>query len=397
MPTHRLSQWEFVPLTAMLFATIAYSIDAMLPALTVMGAELSPLDPERATLAVGIFVLGMGIGTLFAGPLSDSFGRRPIIILGFAIYILAAIGAASANTLEALLGCRLLQGFAVAGPRIVALALVRDLYKGDQMAAVNSYALSIFITVPAVAPLIGQGLMNAYNWRAIFVSFVVFAVVTCAWFALRQPETLPKAKRNPLSFVSLWSACKLCFSDRVFVLSMIALTLTFSVLFGMVSSVQPIYAEAFDAEDSFPLFFAASAVVSIPGNFLNGRFVHRFGMRMMIKWALLLQLGTTMIALAALGAGFMNIWVFFAWMSALMFCMGFIFPNLTALALEPMGQIAGFAAAINGSLSTMGAAMLAIPIGLSFDGTPFALLMSALVLFAVSYGVMRVLGPRPVE
>lgn len=391
----RLPELEFIALTAMLFATIAFSIDSMLPALTVMGEELSPADPERMTLVVGIFVLGMGIGTFFAGPLSDSFGRKPVILGGYALYMLGAAIAATSADLEWVLAGRLIQGLAVAGPRIAALAMVRDLYSGERMASISSYSMMIFVLVPAVAPLIGQQIMLAFGWRAIFVSFVIFATVVATWLCTRQPETLPHDKRVGISARAMGSAVVECLSNRVFRFSVTVLTLTFAGLFALISSVQPIYAESFDAAETFPYWFAGSALLAIPGNFLNGRLVLRYGMRLMVKSAVLGHLIISIIAFALLQTGNMTVWVFFLYSTSFMFSMSFVFPNLTALSMEPMGHIAGLAASVNGAISTILAAFLAIPIGLAFDGTPRAVLVGTLIGLAISYALMLRLGPRP--
>ena len=391
----RLSELEFIALTAMLFATIAFSIDAMLPALTVMGEELSPADPERATLVVGIFVLGMGIGTFFAGPLSDAFGRKPVILGGYALYTIGAVMAATAGSLESVLAGRLTQGLAVAGPRIAALAMVRDLYSGERMASISSYSMMIFVLVPAVAPLIGQQIMLAFDWRAIFVSFVLFAIVIGTWLATRQPETLHRENRVPISARAMGNAVVECLSNRVFRFSVTVLTLTFAGLFALISSVQPIYAESFGAAETFPYWFAGSALLAIPGNFLNGRLVLRYGMRLLVKSAVLGHLVMTILMLGLLLSGNMTIWMFFIYSTSFMFSMSFVFPNLTALSMEPMGHIAGLAASVNGAISTILAAALAIPIGLAFDGTPRAVLIGTFIGLAISYALMLKLGPRP--
>ncbi|MES2967639.1 MAG: MFS transporter, partial [Pseudomonadota bacterium] len=211
-PPARMGQAEFIALIAMLFATIAFSIDAMLPALPQIAAELSPDAPNAAQLILTSFVLGMGIGTLLAGPLSDTFGRKPVILAGAALYCAAAMTAYFAPTLETVLLARMVQGLGAAGPRVVSLALVRDLYKGREMAKVVSFAMMIFTLVPAIAPFIGQGIMAVTGWRGIFVAFVAFSVLSMLWFGLRQPETL--TERRPLAAAPLLAAFREVLSHR---------------------------------------------------------------------------------------------------------------------------------------------------------------------------------------
>jgi len=167
----QLGQTEFIAMIAMLFATIAFSIDSMLPALPTIAAELTPLAPNNAQLILTSFVLGMGFGTFVAGPLSDSYGRRRIIVAGAVLYCAGAIAAYFASSLETVLLARVVQGLGAAGPRVVSLALVRDLYKGRDMARVVSFAMMIFTLVPAVAPLAASGVIALYGWRSIFIAF----------------------------------------------------------------------------------------------------------------------------------------------------------------------------------------------------------------------------------
>lgn len=189
------SRAEFIALIAMLFAIIAFSIDAMLPALPRIGAELSPEAPNRAQLIVIAFVLGMGAATLFAGPMSDALGRKPMIIGGTALYILGAALAWAAPSLEWLLLARVLQGVGAAGPRVVGMAIVRDLYGGREMARILSFVMMVFMLVPAIAPLVGSWIIAAAGWRAMFGAFVIFAGIATLWLALRLPESLPPAAR----------------------------------------------------------------------------------------------------------------------------------------------------------------------------------------------------------
>lgn len=390
----RLSQPEFIALIAMLFSTIALSIDAMLPALTEMGQQLSPENPENATLVVTVFVMGMGLGTFFVGPLSDAYGRKPVIIIGFAIYTVGALWAGSAADLEGVLMGRFLQGMAVAGPRVAGVALVRDLYSGEKMASIMSFAMTIFALVPAIAPSMGQLIMLGFDWRAIFYSFAIFALIASLWVGLRQPETNLLETRRPLSISAMLSAIKECFANRVFTYSVLAQIAVYSALFSVVSTIQPVYAETFDRADTFPLFFAASAVISMPASVVNAKLVLRYGMRIMIKSALIGIVIASAAGLTLWLVGLMNVWVFFAWATCTFFSIGFVFGNLNALAMEPLGHIAGMAASISGAVSSVVSAMLAIPISLSFDGTPLSLLSGVLVFEVVALLLMLRLGPR---
>ena len=197
-PPRKLGQTEFLALMAMLFATIAFSTDAMLPALPTIENELTPDAPNRAQLIVTSFLLGMGVGTLITGPLSDSFGRKPTVLAFAALYIGGAFLAWVAPSLELLLAARVIQGLGAAGPRVVGLAIVRDLYSGREMARLVSFIFLVFSLFPAFAPLIGEGVIALAGWRAIFIAFMAFSLISVIWMALRLPETLAPEDRRPL-------------------------------------------------------------------------------------------------------------------------------------------------------------------------------------------------------
>ncbi|WP_149142240.1 MFS transporter [Gemmobacter caeruleus] len=373
----RLPMGEFIALVAMLFATIAFSIDAMLPALPQIAQELTPGDANRAQLIVTSFVLGMGLGTLFAGPLSDSFGRRAIILAGAAIYVAAAFAATQASTLETVLAARVLQGIGAAGPRIVSLALVRDLYKGREMARVVSFAMMIFTLVPAIAPLAGSIIIADFGWRGIFIAFILFITLAMTWLALRQPETLPPAARRPLAVAPLLGALREVLSHRVVVTAIAVQTLCFGCLFGTISSTQQLFDTTFGRADSFPFWFALIALLSSSASMINAALVVRLGMRALISATLRVQV--------VLAFGFGLLWVgdllpaglvfpvYIFWTVTVFMMAGLTLGNLNALALEPLGHIAGMAASVSGAIATVLAVGIAAPLGLAFDGTPVPL------------------------
>ncbi|MFN7223551.1 MAG: multidrug effflux MFS transporter [Paracoccaceae bacterium] len=394
LPQQRaLGQTEFIALIAMLFATIAFSIDAMLPALPQIAAELSPDAPNKAQLTLTSFVFGMGIGTLFAGPLSDSYGRKTMIMVGAILYCTGALLAYVAPTLETMLAARVLQGLGAAGPRVVSLALVRDLHSGPRMARIVSFAMMIFTLVPAVAPLFGQFIIAGFGWRSIFLAFLIFSGVTVLWLTLRQPETLLPAARRPFRAAPLWAALKEVLSLRSIRLSILAQTLGFAALFGTLSSTQQLFDQTYARGESFPLYFALIALVSGTSSLLNASLVMKLGMRRLVRVAFATQMLVSSGFVLAFGLTLwpesLEFYAYLVWTIGVFFMVGMTIGNLNAMALEPVGHIAGMAASVVGALSTVFSVLLAAPVGLAYNGTPLPLMIGVTLFSGLAYAVVR--------
>ncbi len=384
---------EFVALMALLFSTIAFSIDAMLPALPRIGADLAPEAPAQAQLVVTVFVLGMGLGTLLCGPVSDAVGRKPVMLWGMALFVAAAIVAAQAQSIDTLLAARFVQGLGAAGPRVVALAMVRDRYQGRRMAQVVSIVMTLFILVPAIAPSIGAGLIWVWDWRAVFYAFVAFGAVAALWLGLRQPETLTPEARRPLRPGTLARAVAEVLGNRVVLVYTAVLALAFGSMFTWLSSAPLIFDEVFDRASSFPFWFAGLALIAGTSNILNARLVMRLGMRRLATTAFAAQFGASVVVIAVFRLGLPAPWdfaVFFAYLCAVFFSLGLTFGNLNALALQPLGHIAGTGAAVIGSLHTVLAVGVAVPISLAYDGSPLPAMLGTLTCVGLSLGLMLV-------
>ncbi|MBN9675005.1 multidrug effflux MFS transporter [Salipiger bermudensis] len=383
---------EFIALLAMLFATIAFSIDAMLPALPEIGADLTPDAINRAQLVVTSFVFGMGIGTFFTGPLSDVFGRKPVLLGGAALYVVASILAAYAETLELLLAARLMQGLGAAGPRVVALAIVRDLYSGREMARIMSFVMMVFTLFPALAPSIGAVIIDATSWRGIFWAFVLFSSIASIWLMVRLPETHPRENRRPFRLEAFRASLAELFSHRVVLISIGAQALIFAMLFSMISTVQQIYDISFGRADSFPIWFGGVAILAASASVLNAALVMRLGMRFLITAMLAVQVvmaGIT-LALFAFGlSGTPGFALFLVWQLSVFFQMGLTVGNINAIAMEPVGHIAGLAASVIGAVATVAGVLIAVPNGLMFDGTPVPLAAGIFVEAILALLLMR--------
>ena len=289
------------------------------------------------------------------------------------LYTIGAALASMAQTLELVLAARILQGLGAAGPRVVALAMVRDLHSGRQMARIMSFAMMIFTLVPAIAPAMGTFIIAAFGWRGIFGAFIIFSLISSLWLGLRQPETLPAEARRPLSLAPLLAGLREVLTNRVVVTSILVQTLAFSALFATLSSTQQIFDITYGRAESFPAWFAMIALLAGSASFLNARIVVRLGMRRVITATLAVQVvvSATMTVVTHLGLlpAFLVFPTYLAWTTGVFFMAGLVLGNLNALAMEPMGHIAGMAASAIGAIATVLSVGIAAPIGLAFDGT----------------------------
>lgn len=399
MTTKSPSQTEFIAMMAMLFATIALSIDAMLPALPAIAAELTPDDVNKAQLVVSSFFFGMGFGTLIAGPVSDAFGRKPVIFVCAAIYVAAAGLCFLAPSLETLLIARVLQGIGAAAPRVVGMAMVRDLYKGRDMARIVSFVMMIFMVVPAMAPLLGQAILLIGDWRAIFGAIAVIALIANAWVLMRQPETLPTETRRPLQVSLLWQSAKEVSRHRIAGISTLCQALGTACLLATITSQQGIFAETFGRAATFPLWFGFIALCAASGSLLNSRIVMRLGMRAVIVASYLVQVGFTLAILLLDATGLMPAALVFPahilWSISVIAMMGLTQGNLAALAMEDLGHVAGFAASMMTAISTVLAVALAVPVGLAFNGTQIPLMVGVGAFCAVALALILTVRKRP--
>lgn len=396
-PTKPLGLAEFTALMALTTATVALSIDAMLPSLPDIAAEFSPHDVNRVQLVLTIFVLGMGAGVLFVGPISDAIGRKATIGWTMGLYIIGSVAAVFAQSLEWLLIARFVQGLGVAGPRVVSVALVRDRFSGREMARVTSFIMMVFMLAPAVAPSIGKLIASFAGWHGVFWFFVLIAVVTLSWLGLRQPETLAPENRRKLEFAPLLAAAKEVCSNRDVRLFTLVMTLGFGQMFALLSSSQQIYDEIFDMADSFPLWFALMALLAASATVINSMTVLRLGMRKLVTWAYLGQIAIVavylVLVLGDLLPEALKFPAYFIWSVSVFFMAGITFGNLNALAMQYMGHVAGMAASIIAGLSTVGAVLIAAPIGLMFNGTPVPAAAGVLVCSCIALALMRRTNP----
>ncbi|HMM64334.1 MAG: multidrug effflux MFS transporter [Mesorhizobium sp.] len=365
----RIPRWEFIALCAALMALNSLAIDIMLPALQQIGASLGVENENHRQYVIAAYVVGFGGAQLFFGPLSDRFGRRPPLIAGLVIYILAAGAAAVAPSFATLLACRFVQGIGAAATRVISVSIVRDTFEGRRMAEVMSLIFMVFMAIPVVAPGIGQILMLLASWHFIFVAMAVGALLTSAWALLRLPETLHPEYRRPLTAKAVLGGFGIVLTNRIALCYALASTFTFAAMFGFINSSQQIYVGIYDLGEMFPVVFAAVAGLIALSNFANARLVGRIGMRRLSQGALLALLGISLLWLALSLAGHMPLLLFVAIFASAMVPFAMLGSNFNALAMEPLGALAGTASSVLGFMQTFLGGLLGTLIGQAFDGT----------------------------
>ncbi|UFH60377.1 multidrug effflux MFS transporter [Sulfurovum mangrovi] len=367
----KVSFLEFVSLMALLTAMTALSTDAVLPALGEIGHDLHITGSNNNQLIISLLFAGMALGQIIYGPLSDTIGRKRSIYIGITIFILGCILSIFSSDLTTMLIGRFLQGLGAASTRIVTMALIRDRYEGREMARVMSFIMTVFIFVPAVAPAFGEGVLLVWEWKAIFVSFLLIATLTFIWFALRQEETLPPSARVPFSLHHIYKGIKeTCLNRTAFSYTIIA-GIIFGAFLGYLSSAQQIFQDAYKTGEAFVLYFGLLSIGIGFASLLNARLVMRHGMRKISGYALtaITLVSTLFFLFAWIHDGLPPFYSFMLYGFTTFFCMGLLFGNLNAMAMEPLGHIAGIGAAVVGSLSTFISIPLGILIGRFYEGT----------------------------
>jgi DHA1 family bicyclomycin/chloramphenicol resistance-like MFS transporter len=364
-----LSRPEFIALMAALMALNALAIDVMLPALPYMGEALGIADENERQYVVSSYMLGMGIAVLGFGPLTDRFGRRAPLLVGIGIYVVAVVIAAFAQDFTTLLVLRFIQGMGAASVRVIATAVVRDRYRGREMAEVMSLTFMVFMAIPVIAPSIGQVLLLTGPWQYIFLFMGLLAAAFWIWTFIRLPETLPLDHRRPLSFRGVYEGFRIVFTNRAAFAYGLAGMFLFGALFGFISSSQQIYVDIYDLGVYFPVAFAGVAALMAVSSFTNSRIVRTLGMRRISHGAVLVFTVVSGIWLTFALSGFLPLWLFLSLLCVIMFSFGWTASNMNSLSMEPLGEVAGTAASVFGFIQTVGGALIGSYIGQHFNNT----------------------------
>ena len=360
---------EFVVLMAALMASNALAIDAMLPALPSIGDALGVDEDNRRQLVITFYLLGFGFAQIAYGPLADRYGRKVLLVASMLLFALFGALAGIAGSFALLLAARVMQGVAAAGTRVLVVAIVRDRFQGSAMAQIMSTVMIIFIVVPVLAPTFGQAVLAFGSWRHIFLGLAAYGLLLFIWAGLRLPETLAEENRRPLSPAYIWAATAETLSNRASIGNTLTSTLTFGALFAFIGSIQQIIFDVFERPALLGLAFACIAGPMAGSSYANSRLVMRLGSRRMLLTALAAFTAIASFHLfVAMNFG-ETIWSFVGLQALTMACFGLIGANAGALAMEPLGHVAGTASALQGLVTTVGGALIGFGIGQQFDGT----------------------------
>lgn len=386
---------EFVTLMASLMSIVALSIDALLPALPEIGAYLHVVNTNENQLLITMIFLGLGVGQLIFGPLSDSFGRKPIVYAGFLLFIIASVICVTTERFEIMIFGRVLQGVGLASPRTMAIAIIRDRYSGDYMAKIVSIVVMVFILVPVVAPALGQFILNYYHWKVIFYINLIFGFIVMLWFWLRQPETLKIENKIAFKASLFIDGTKEFLKHK----EAIAFTLVSGFITGSfmvyLSTSQQIFEQQYDMAAMFPYIFASLAISVGLATFLNSRLVLRYGMWKIAYTACIAYVIISLLYIVLYSSGKNpSIEILIAFFAIQFFSIGFLFGNLRALAMNPLGHIAGIGAAINGFVSTIMAVPIANFIGSYVEHSVLPLFFGFLTFGLLSLVVFFIVHSR---
>ena len=360
---------EFVLMIAAMMALGALGIDSMLPNLPAIGDALGVTDENRRQLIITVYLLGFGGAQVIYGPLADRYGRKPVLLTGLALYVGFSLLAALSRSFDMLLVARLLQGIGAAATRAIPVSVVRDRFAGREMARVMSLTSIVFMGAPILAPTLGQMVLVIASWPYVFGVLAVMGAGVLVWALVRLPETLHAEDRLAISASRIFGSFAKAASHRTALCYTLAQTVLFGGILGFINSSQQIFADTFHAAGVFPLVFAIAASFIALASLLNARLVVRVGMRWLAHGALLGFIVVAAAHLAVVLTGHETLVVFAAFQAATMFAFGLTSGNFGAMAMEPMGHIAGVASSFQGFVTMVGASLIGYFIGQHFDGT----------------------------
>lgn len=400
---------ELVIMLALVQALHAMAIDAMLPALGDIARELDVSDPNRRQLVVGIFLFGLGLGSLVPGSLADRFGRRRVLLCCIGGFVLLAVACTVVTDFTTLVAIRGIQGLLSAGLSVIPNAIIRDRFEGDRMARLQSLIGVIFLTVPMIAPSLGQAILLFAGWRWIFALIAAQGVIIGLWALFRLPETLHPEYRQAIDPRTIARNMGAALTNRPSIGYVLGIGCTMGVGWGYIQSSQQLIAEHFGAGTAYPLFFGAMALSMAVANLTNSRIVERFGARRVSHTALLVYLALSAAQVWLAHSPYETLWTFSTLVTLNLMLAGFIGSNFGSIALQPFARTAGAASSVQSFTRILLASIFGAIIGQAYDNSARPLAIAfllagfaalALVLFSERGKLFRRLNPpgapRPV-
>ena len=386
--SHRLgktSMAEFVAMMAMSMALTALSVDIMLVVLPDIASDFSLLDANAQQFVITIYMAAFATGHLVVGPISDRIGRKPVLIGGFLVYGAGTVVAILSQSFEALLVARVIQGLGASGPRVVAVAVVRDRFVGRGMSQIMSIVMMVFIILPILAPSLGSLLALLGSWQPIFVFLLIFSMSIMVWIGMRLEETNPRTGEDVRAAVPVWVALRAIVTSRQTMGYTLGLGFVFGCLLTYIASAQQLFADLYGVVAWFPAVFASVAGGMVVASLANTYFVEKIGMRRLSHGALLTFVALTLVVnLVHMLIGEFPMMALIAFLSVSFFLVGIILPNFNALAMEPLGAIAGTGSSFVGFAMTGMGALLGGVVGQMYDGSAHPLI--------VGYGLYAIIS-----
>ncbi len=387
----QLSYFELIVILAMMTSLGALTIDLQLPAMPLILQSFGLHEANQQQWIITAYMLGFAVAQIFYGPLSDSLGRKPILIFGMSVYVLASLACLLADTYWFFLLARAFQGVGAAAARIMVNAITRDLFAGNEMAKVTSLVMVIFIMVPVFAPTLGALMLWLGPWRSILYAFVAFGLLVMLWTLLRLPETLAVDKRKALNWSQHANTFKAVIKQPISMVFAVISGVIFSGFMAYLNSSKQLFSDIYDQGDAFPMIFGGIALFFGLAAFINAKVVMKLGAMKVTFYAMLIMLVANLLALVLVFVftGIPPLWLFVLMLGVINICIGLIYGNVMAIAMLPLGQHAGMGASVIGMVSALIAASLGIVISQQLQDTvtPIAVgfFVTSLLAFALMY------------
>ncbi len=375
---------EFIFLVALLMALVSATINMLLPAFQKMSIDFQLKDKNQIQLSISLLYLGLGISQALYGVISDSIGRKPTIYFGLVLFIIGCMISWLSSSIETLLIGQILQGVGLGAPRVISVAIVRDQYEGVRMARAMSFIMVIYVLTPTISPILGKSIINLLNWRTLFIVYICFGMFLFLLFKYRMPETLRLEKRRKFSVQQLKQAIIEIFKNQKSLGYTIILGLYSGVFITYLNLSQAIFEFQYNLGEQYPYYFSFLALSIGLASFTNGKLVNRLGMEIMTQAAIVFSIGSAIVILTINHFIMLPFWMFVIFMFIQLFSYGLLIGNINALAMEPLGHIAGLGASIVGAISTLISVPLSILIGSFYSNNTFPIIIGFLAVGILS-------------